>query len=153
MRDLLNNLKVVNLLHPIVVNNDTEGTPVTALLNRDGYEAAAVIAQIGISGDTLSGSVYLTVKAQESDDGSTWAAITDDTKLIRGSGSAAPDSNGIVATIDDAAEDDVMLCVGYVGDKQYFRLTLDLTGTHTNGIPCSMIGLLGAANQLPFANT
>jgi hypothetical protein len=153
MRDLLHNISVVKLLQAIVVNNDTEGTPANGVIDRNGYDSCVAIAMIGISGDTLSGSLKLDVKVQDSDDGTTWAAVTETSYIQNGSGSAAPDSNGIVATIDDAAEDDVVISVGYVGPKQYFRLLIDTTGTHTNGTPIAMLGILGHPAVAPVSNT
>lgn len=152
MRDLIHNVKVVNMLHPIVGNNDTEGTPATSL-DKLGYDSATAIASIGISGDTLSGSVKIDVIAEESDDNSSFSAITEATDLLLGTGTAAPNGSGLIATIDDAAEDDVILTVGYVGAKRYFRLRYDFTGTHTNGTPIAMTGLLGHAQFAPVSNT
>lgn len=152
MRSLLTSLKVVNMLHPIVGNNDTEGTPASSL-DKLGYDSAVAITQVGVTGDTLSGSVKYTLIAEDSDDNVTFAPVTEASYLQLGSGTAAPDSNGIVATIDDNAEDDVILSVGYLGPKRYFRTRLDFTGTHTNGTPISMVGLLGNAQFAPVSNT
>ncbi len=146
MRDLLNNLKLVKMLTPIVGNNDTEGTP-AASIDRRGYDGCLAVAMIGVSGDTLSGSVKVDVVAQESDDDSTFTAISNANDLI----GATPDANGIIATIDDAAEDDVIVKCGYRGSKRYFRLLLDFTGTHTNGVPVAMLGIAGLPAQLPVS--
>ena len=82
------------------------------------------------SGDTLSGSVYLTVGWQESDvEGSGYSDI------------AAADltggNDGVV--IDDAAEDAVVVQRGYIGSKRYVRAYVAFTGTHTNGTPISAL--------------
>lgn len=146
MRDLYSNLSVVNMLSAIVGNNDTEGEPATSI-DTKGYESAVAVAAIGVSGDTLSGSVKIDVVAEESDDDTTFTPITD-ADQVQG---ATPDSNGIVATIDDAAEDDVVVKVGYLGFKRYFRLRLDFTGTHTNGTPIAMLGLRGHPHVAPVA--
>lgn len=122
MRDMANDVSVAATITPIVVNNDTEGTGVAVDLA--GYESATLIVHVGVSGDTLSGSVYHTVKLQESADNSVWNDV------------AAADmegSNSVV--IDDAAEDPVVIVWGYKGAKRYLRVFDDVTGTHTNGTP------------------
>lgn len=106
----------------IVLNNDTEGTG--AGVDLAGYETALAIVNVGISGDTLSGSVYHTIKLQESDDNVTFTDV------------AAADMEGTQSTvIDDAAEDPAVVVFGYKGSKRYIRVLDDVTGTHTNGTP------------------
>lgn len=146
MRDLYHNLSVVNMLSAIVGNNDTEGTP-AASIDTKGYESAVAVAAIGVSGDTLSGAVKIDVVAEESDDNLSFTPITTASQ-IQG---ATPDSNGIVATIDDAAEDDVIVKIGFLNFKRYVRLRLDFTGTHTNGTPIAMLGLRGHPHVAPVA--
>ena len=36
---------------------------------------------------------------------------------------------------------------GYIGGKRYSRVQIDLTGTHTNGIPAAALAVLGHAEQ------
>lgn len=128
MKDTQNRVLAVSSITPIVGNNTTEGTGTGVDLA--GCEGAQLIAQIGVSGDTLSGSVYLTVGWQESDvEGSGYTDI------------AAADltggNDGVV--IDDAAEDAVVVQRGYVGSKRYVRAYIAFTGTHTNGTPISAL--------------
>lgn len=120
--NLYDSVSVASTIDSIVLNNDTEGTGVGVDLK--GYETAVAIVNVGISADTLSGSVYHTVKLQESADNSVWNDV------------AAADmegSNSVV--IDDAAEDPVVIVWGYKGAKRYLRVFDDVTGTHTNGTP------------------
>src|SRR5574341_1867854 len=73
-QDLGAKIKTVSSILPIVGNNTTEGTGVAVDLR--GYESATVLIHVGDSGDTLSGSVYITPTIEESADGSTgWATI------------------------------------------------------------------------------
>jgi hypothetical protein len=146
MRDLFNNLAVVKMLSAIVGNDDNEGTPAVAIDTAD-FDSAVAVAIIGTSGDTLSGSLKIAVVAEESADDVTFTPITDADQLQ----GATPDGNGNLATIDDAAEDDVIVKVGYLGFKRYFRLRLDFTGTHTNVTPIAMIGLRGHPQTRPVA--
>lgn len=146
MRDLHSNISVVKMLTPIVGNNDTEGTP-GASLDLLGFGSALLIAMIGVSGDTLSGALKIDVVLEDGDDGDAFVPVTDPRSVL----GATPDGSGIIATIDDAAKDDVVVRCGYVGGKRYVRLRLDFTGTHTNGCPVAMLGLRGRPAQFPVA--
>jgi hypothetical protein len=137
VKDLRSQIAVTSIT-PILGNNTSEGTGVGVDLA--GFDAAKMIAHVGQSGDTLSGSVYMTVQFQESDaSGSGYADIaTDDLK-----GGA----NAVV--IDAAAEDEVIVQRNYVGGKRYARILVTFTGTHTNGTPISALVVKSAARHAP----
>lgn len=149
MRDLHSNIKVVSLIDPIVGNNDTEGGSSAAGLDTLGFGSAELIAQIGTSGDTLSGSVKIDIILEDSTDDSTYTAVTDSNLVLFGSNSntSAPDSSGIIATVDGTADDNLHYRVGYLGTSRYVRLRLDFTGTHTNGTPIAVMGVLSNASR------
>ncbi len=120
------NVSVSTSVLPNVVNDDTDGGGVGVDLR--GHGAALVVFHIGQSGDTLSGTVKLELRVQESADNSTWADV------------AAADLDGTQALlIDAAAEDEIVHVVGYKGKKRYLRAFVDTTGTHTVGTPCSAV--------------
>jgi hypothetical protein len=128
----------VQSIVPIVGNNTTEGTGVGVDLA--GFESAKMLAHIGDSGDTLSGSVYMTVGFQESDTlGSGYADIAADD--LKGG------ANNVV--IDAPAEDQVVVQRNYVGGKRYVRILVTFTGTHTNGTPISAVVIKGHARHAP----
>lgn len=130
--------KVCQTLVPIMANNTSEGTGLYA--DRQGFQDALMIASQGISGDTLSGSLYWTVAFQESDAaGSGFANI------------AAADLEGGVNdhVINDAAEDPTTIVRLYRGAKRYVRILWTQTGTHTNGTPISGVIILGRPNYIP----
>jgi len=138
MKDLQHNLLAVKSIDPIVGNNTTEGTGVGADLA--GFDGALLLAHLGVSGDTLSGSVYVTVGFQESDAlGSGYADIAD-ADLIGG-------ANNVV--VDAAAEDEVIVQRGYIGSKRYVRVLITFTGTHTNGMPISAVVIKGFPRHAP----
>lgn len=143
--------KMAVLIAPIVVNNDTEGKP-AAGFNTSGFGYVELTAICGISGDTLSGSVKYDIKIEESDtdvDGN-YVAITDAARVVTGLCPArvtAPAAGGIIATVDDAAEDPAHFRIGIIPSKKYVRMWLDTTGTHTNGFPATVI----AQGYLPSA--
>jgi hypothetical protein len=153
-RDLVNNIKLVNLIKPIVVNNDSEGgSSTTDGVDTKGFDSVVLAALFGDSGDTLSGSVYFEVKLEHSDDNDTFTAVTESNYVLLPEGgiAAAPAAGGVIATIDAPAEDQVVVAVGYVGPKRYVRLFIDTTGTHTNGTPITTLALLGHPHLSPIS--
>ena len=131
MRDLANNIAPVSTIDAIVGNNDTEGTGTGVDLQF--FESAVALVNVGASGDTLSSSVKIDLILQDSDDDSSWSAVTDQNLVTDGT----VDSSGIFATIDADGEDESVYYIGYVGGKRYLRVFADFTGTHTNGCPIS----------------
>ena len=139
MRDLLNNLALIQALDPDTITSDTNCTGI----DRAGFESVTHIVNVGESGDTLSSSVYWDFVLQESDDDSTYTDVTDNDDVV----GATVAAGGIFATIDAAAEDDTVLSIGYVGSKRYSRIQIDATGTHTNGTPMAVTGVKGHPHQ------
>ena len=118
-----------------------------APVDRLGFEAVEHIVLFGASGDTLSGTLKTDVKLEASEDGSNWDAVTDARHVL----GAMPDENGIFATVDSDETAQNEYRVGYVGDARYSRVSLLLTGTHSNGTPVSALAVLGAALVKPTA--
>ena len=120
------NFSNVHAKAPIVITADANSASADLL----EYDGALLMANIGITGDTLSGSVYLEIEAEHSDDNSTWVdcADADISTTVTGT------NTGTLAKIDDAAEDDVTVVAAYMGRERYVRLVYNVTGTHSNGI-------------------
>ena len=135
MKDLANNLIAVQSLAPAVRTADANGTGVDLQF----FEGAFILFDIGAEGDTLSVYVKIDVKLEESDDNSSFSAVTSSSAVTDGS----IDSNGIWATFDDNAEAPAVAGIGYVGGKRYIRVVADFTGTHSNGTPCSALVIKG----------
>ncbi len=135
MRSLHENIKITKLLDPLIRTADANSTAVDVL----GYESLVMAAMIGITGDTLSGSVKVEVEVEESDDNSTFTDVAnaDLTNYVTGT------NVGTIAVIDDNAEDDVIVSTGYKGSKRYVRLVFNYTGTHTNGIEVAAFSVQG----------
>lgn len=143
MKDLHHNIKTVQTLDPAVTTAARVGAPV----DRRGFEAVEHIVLFGASGDTLSDSVKTDVKLEASEDGSAWEPVTDPKAILGG----PTDGAGLFATV---ASDEATLSeyrIGYVGNARYSRVSLVLTGTHTNGTPVSALAVLAAANVKPVA--
>ena len=132
-KDLANNLLMTQVLDPA----NTSATVNTAGLDMKGANGGMINVLIGESGDTLSSSVKWDLILQDSDDDSSYSAVTSNTDVSF----ADVDSNGIFATIDAAAEDDASYAIGYNGAKRYVRVACTKTGTHSNGTPIGAVGI------------
>tara|TARA_R100000655_G_scaffold40580_2_gene76308 strand:- start:8670 stop:9101 length:432 start_codon:yes stop_codon:yes gene_type:complete len=135
MRDISNRTVAVATQVPAVVTSDANGTGV----DLKGFESAMVVVNSGAEGDTLSGSVKFDFILQESDDDSTYTAVTSSTSVTEGS----VDSNGIFLTLDANGETPQISQIGYIGGKRYIRCKIDATGTHSNGTPIGVVVVKG----------
>lgn len=135
MQDMINNISISQLLNPVLSTSARSSTG----LDLQGYQGCVLVANIGLSLDTLNGSNYWTVKAQHSDNNSSW------------SDAASTDIKGGVAsyTVNSSSLDEVAYLFGYIGTKRYVRLQALPTGTHTSGTPMGVVGLRGEASLMP----
>ena len=135
MKDLSNNISPAVSLAVAVRTAAANGTGV----DLQGYESATALVDVGAEGDTLSSSVFFEVSLEHSDDDSTFTAVTASTDVTEGS----VDSSGIFLTLDANGETPQTSQIGYIGGKRYARVKIDATGTHSNGTPISIQGILG----------
>tara|TARA_R100000329_G_scaffold135938_1_gene116456 strand:+ start:685 stop:1116 length:432 start_codon:yes stop_codon:yes gene_type:complete len=135
MRDISNRTKSVATQVPAVVTADANGTGV----DLQGFESAMVVVNTGAEGDTLSGSVKFDFILEDSDDDSTYTAVTSSTSVTEGS----VDSSGIFLTLDANGETPQISQIGYIGGKRYIRCKIDVTGSHSNGTPMGAVVVLG----------
>jgi hypothetical protein len=136
-RDLKNNIAIVQLLAPQVINNtDTK----SSLLDTRGFESAIMIVNLGDFTGVDADSTFTPI-LQESD-----TTVDGDFTSV-----AAADIEGAFTLVDATNEDSVVQSVGYKGTKRYIRVLLDFV-TGTGGItsaPVSVTGLLGHASYRP----
>jgi len=137
--DVKRKIKLVSSILPLLRTADVNGAGVDT---QDSI-GVGLVAHVGTSGDTLSGSVYLALEVQHSDDNSSFSACadTDIDAAVTGA------TTGTFAKIDDAAEDDAIYKCNYIGTKRYVRVVGNLVGTHTNGITFSAHAVLAATVQ------
>ncbi len=136
MRDLYRNIQVSAHLNPVVATT----TKTSTAIDLQGYNAATVVVSLGVSGDTLSGSVYWTLKLQHSTDDSSYEDVT-----------SADVLGGVVSVVvDSASEDETVYRFGYAGKRRYLKAVATPTGTHSNGTPMAMIALRGEAAYSPI---
>ncbi|WP_337187579.1 hypothetical protein [Phenylobacterium sp.] len=109
-------------------------------------DSAALLFTVGANGDTLSGSVYIELEVEESDDNSTWndVANLDLTNYATGT-----TNTGTAAKIVANAGAANSYLVGYKGNKRYIRGVVNITGTHTTGTPVGVVGLRGNNHYQP----
>lgn len=142
INDLISNVQTSVALGSELFTADENGDDI----NRVGAGGGVMLqANVGVSLDTLSGSVYAELEVEESDDGITYTDVADDDL----SDSVTGTNTGTFGVIDDPAEDDQEYKTEYRGSKQYCRVVLNLTGTHTNGIPVGVMALIGSPQLAP----
>jgi hypothetical protein len=101
MRDIYRNILVTQHLNPVVSTTTKTSTTV----DLQGYNSANVLFALGLAGDTLSGSVYWTLKLTHSDDDSSYSDV------------ALADLNNTAATVvvDAMSKDETVYGFGYNG--------------------------------------
>jgi len=127
IHDLKNKLEHLNSIFPQEASADVTG----ASCNIADAIAVEVVAHIGASGDTLSGSVKIEMELQHSDNNSSWDPVPD----AQLQGAVAGTNVGTFAVINDPAKDEAIYKAGYIGGKKFLRVIANFTGTHTNGCP------------------
>ena len=143
MRDLKNNIGVVQSLAPAVRTADADGSTV----DLQGFESATVVIDMGAEGITLSGTDKIEIELEHSDDNSTWTDVTSANDVI----GATPDSSGKIATFDADAEIPAISAVGYIGGKRYIRAVANFSGTHGTGTPFGVSVIKGHYRHNPVA--
>lgn len=145
MKDLKNLIAVSQSIETdlVAATVDANGTGV----DLQGFESATILAAVGESNDTLSGSVKIELEVEESDDDSTYTDVAD-ADLI---GYVDGTNDGTFAVIDAATEDQRAYIAGYIGSKRYIRVVVNVTGTHTNGTPIGAFVIKSHSRQNPPA--
>ncbi|MBM4117837.1 hypothetical protein FJ251_08850 [bacterium] len=143
IRDLLSNVTITLPLVPLLSGGTTDrtGTAVDML----GYERCTFVALFGAPGDTLSGSVYVTVELEESTDNSTWTDVADADVSTTVSGV----TTGTICKVDANGEASLAYAATYIGLKRYVRPIVNLTGTHTNGTINAVLAIRHKSGVLP----
>lgn len=144
-KNLIKDLKVTQTKASAAVTADAVSTGV----DMTGYNALFFHVVLGATGDTLDGSNYIDLEIQHSPDNSTWTAATD--AML--SDSVTGTTTGTFARVDSGDEDSLTYSVGVVDPTQYryWRVNINVTGTHTNGTPAAVIAVQGSPDTLPAA--
>ncbi len=140
MRDIANNIALRHVIAPIVATATQTG----ASINRAGFESVAFAVHVGVGGITFTGTNRIDMVAEHSNDGTTWTACTQDD--VTGATIVA---GGIFRSLQAAHAAPSVTKVGYVGARQFARVSAVFAGTHGTGTPVSALAILGDALNAP----
>lgn len=123
-------------------------TPTVTVFDRLGSRSLAIIVQVGAGGITFTGTNKLEIIVEDSDDGSTFAAVT--TGNLRNSTGASQTvaAGGIVESYVAAKAAASTNEYGYIGGRRYVRVTPTFGGTHATG---TLTGVTFVAGELTYA--
>lgn len=138
MRDLYNNLAVVEAIAPATY--DADNTPVAIDLRE--FKSAMLSLQIGVGGITFTGTNKVEFKLTHADlkvnggepEAGDYVAVTQDD--VQGVTVA---SGGIIKSLTAAHAAASLTRVGYIGHKSFLKLLADFSGTHAAGTPISAV--------------
>ena len=137
MKDITNNLHLQPAFAPKAAV--TDGTAqVSSTCDRQGYESVMLAM---ITGTLTDADAVWSVLIEDSDDDSTYAAVTD------------ANLNGTETLAGFAFGDDgECRKIGYVGTKRYIRATVDDSTANTGNLFLAGVWVLGDAADTPTAN-
>ena len=135
MRDLYHNVLPTQVLSPIV----STATKTSSTVDLQGFNSACVLFALGLSGDTLSTSLYWTLTLNHSVDGTTFTPT------------ATSDCNAGVNSIvvNATTADRTVYTIGYLGANRYLQAVATPTGTIASGIPLGIVALKGTSAYRP----
>jgi len=132
MRDLHNNIAVVQLMAPQTITGDTY----SSVLDLQDYESAEIVVNVGTCSTVDTDSNYVTPILQESD------TLTE---ADYSSVTASDILNSFSAITTTASQ---VQNVGYIGSKRYIRVFADETGS-VGAVPISVTAILHNARHNP----
>jgi hypothetical protein len=139
MRDLYDLIGIKPVIAPVVSSSNSP--VVGAIINRSGFESVTYVIETGI---LTSGATFAVLLEEGNQSNLSDAATVADT-----------DTGGTQAGVafTAASNDGATLKLGYIGAKQYTRLTITPSGNAGSGAssPIAAIAILGHANVAPVA--
>jgi hypothetical protein len=153
----------------LIAEQTLTATPTAVVVDRGNtnnrlYDALEFNFFAGAGGITFTGTNFLALKLEDSDDNVTFANVTPPTignplaarSIVSGLSGAPffgqdPDANGYVRLINaaKAAADADPFSVDYIGHKQFVRASIVFGGTHATGTLVGLYAVLGYPNILP----
>lgn len=133
MKSLYENSYVTQVIDPVAITADTDGDTIDTL----HYDGSMAVVAVGEQGETLGESTYILLEVEESDDDSTFSDCDDADIYPYVDGT----NDGTFAKIDAAAEDDTCYTVEYRGSKRYWRVVVNMVGTHETGTPIGAVAI------------
>lgn len=138
MRDVDSHAVAVNAITPQTLTSGS-GAVNSGDQDLQGFYGALLTFAIGDNGgDTLNGTNKFELKLEHAEDdgdgaADSYAAVDADDVV-----GATPDGSGNVVIVDDAAEDDQIYQMAYVGNRRFIKATLTPQGTLANGNPAAL---------------
>jgi hypothetical protein len=140
MRDSIHNEKYLVAIPPVVVTDNT--AQVGIWINRSGYDSVSFAFLTGNLADTDATFAVLMEEASAADQ-SDHAAVADQDMLSQVEGSAPE-----VAASLTFANDNFASKIGYIGGKQYVRVTVT-PAANTSAAPLAAVAKLSHASVRP----
>lgn len=128
MKDLYNNIILLKNIDPIVGGDSSVPSAVEIDLGAPGCGSAVIGIYVGLEGSTLSGSNYWKWAMTHADDDGTGSADSYSNVAAADVQGVTP-SSGVILTVDDPSEDNVIHKFGYIGGKRFLKITPTETGT------------------------
>ncbi|MDE3016060.1 MAG: hypothetical protein KGI29_03960 [Pseudomonadota bacterium] len=135
MRDLYHNVLATQVLAPVV----STAAKTSSTIDLQGFNSLSVVFDIGLSGDTLSSSLYWTLTLEDSPDGVTFTPVA--------AGAINADIASIV--INAPSLDRTAYSLGYIGSQRYLQAVATPTGSVSLGVPIGIVALRGTPGYRP----
>ena len=140
MFDLANMIQAKRALSPVSVSDNT--AQVAQAINSYGYQSVTYLIAIGSFADA---DATVTVLLEESSDNSTWSAVAD-ADMISQTAGTAPET----AAAWQFDDDNEVRKLGYIGNKQYTRLTMT-PANNASALVLSAMAILGHPHVAPVS--
>lgn len=139
MRDYLNRIDVKRAISPAAAGTDNTAM-VSQIINTAGYDGLVFVINLGALTDTNA----------------TFAVTMDHGDAANLSDAVAVPAAGMTGTLAlanfDFSADNALRKIGYVGGKQYVRLTITPSGNDSGNIYVTASAILFGARYAPTAN-
>lgn len=147
-RELFNSIKIESVVATRVLT--TSATP--TVIDMSDASSVNFLVNMGTAADTLSGTVYWTIKLQESLDNITFTDVIDSESLLIAI-NGVKQKGAISIVVDTIAKSAKIfeICYKVPGVKRYLKLLVNATGTHTNGTPVGVVAMKGNLKISPEA--
>lgn len=119
----------------------------SASFDMQNYNSVTLIANVGATGDTLSGTNRVELQVQESDDNVTFTAVADSDLARVVSGGQA---TGTFGMLNSAGSVNQIYKTAYIGNKRYVRVAGANFGTTSSG---TFIDVLAEGGRPRYAPT
>ena len=145
MKDLYNNLSLVQVIAPVKVLDDT--VPDAVAVDLAGYNSAVIEVSCGdkAAGDT--GTV--TLKVEHADDSTTPGVAGSYDSVATADMLGVTPSSGIILTLEAAAVAANIYQFGYVGGKRHLKFTIAENGSNATGTIMSVSLIKGHGLDVP----